>query len=59
MMPRSNAAQHFEQDEVGFYPALLLPDAQQALSALADIDFRYEALIEKLDARRHEVRPCD
>ena len=52
-MARSNAARHFEQDEVRFYPVLLLSDAQQALSALADVDFRYEALIEKLDGRRH------
>lgn len=52
-MPRSNAARHFEQDEVPFYPVLLLSDAQQALSALADVDFRYDALIEQLDGNRH------
>jgi hypothetical protein len=52
-MPRSNAARRFQESESRYYPVLLLDDAQQALSALADIDFRYEALVEKLDGRRH------
>ena len=54
-MPTSSAARHFEHDEVSFYPTLLLSDAQRALSALADIDFRYEVLIEKLDGRHNSV----
>jgi hypothetical protein len=54
-MARSHAARPVaqEQEEARFYPVLLASDARQALAALADVDFRYDALLEKLAVRRH------
>ena len=49
-MPRSNAARHITPERIGYYP-VQFADAQQALAMLADIDFRYAALVEKLERR--------